>query len=213
MKKSRCRTLIFILLLVFGIVAFLIIYSLYSKFVFDMQYYFKEHLIFIHKRNNCYPYSLDVLKNLITGGQPSRGVTFDRSEIVNCYQMERGIQDILLGTSNLTRYLQDLSDKYLEISETFEKGKLCKTLKEKSTNNQIKEKCETVANGINQEGLHEVLNYIMREEEKILLLLNQPPITKASREDILRYSKMQNLETLLDIFILKALDLQRVNMV
>ncbi len=70
-----------------------------------------------------------------------------------------------------------------------------------------------MANGINQEGLHEVLNYIMREEEKILLLLNQPPITKASREDILRYSKMQNLETLLDIFILKALDLQRVNMV
>ena len=31
------------------------------------------------------------------------------------------------------------------------------------------EKCITVSNGINQEGLHEVLNYILREEEKIII--------------------------------------------
>jgi len=68
MKKSRCRTLVFILLLVFSIVSYLLMYTLYSKFVFDMQYYFKEHLIYIHKRNNCYPYALDKLKDLISGG-------------------------------------------------------------------------------------------------------------------------------------------------
>jgi hypothetical protein len=102
MKKSRCKTLIFTILVIFGIVAYLLCFSLYSKFVFDMQYFFKEQLIFIHQRNNCYPYSLDVLKNLITGGEISQGETIDRSVIVKCYSNERRFQDILLGSSNLT---------------------------------------------------------------------------------------------------------------
>jgi len=43
----------------------------------------------------------------------------DRQEIIQCYQRERGFQDILLGTSNMTKYLGALSAKYLEISEKF----------------------------------------------------------------------------------------------
>jgi hypothetical protein len=80
------------------ITSYLALTVIFSKFMFEMQFFMKENLKFMHRRNNCYPYSLDVLKEIISGGpypfisssDKILTISSERQQIVNCYKLERG---------------------------------------------------------------------------------------------------------------------------
>ena len=75
------------------------------------------------------------------------------------------------------------------------------------TKDYIKEFCPTFINGLNNLGLHEVLNYILREEEKLVLDYSKPPRTASTSKALLLSSSLTTQETLLDVFLTPALAL------
>ena len=75
--------------------------------------------------------------------------------------------------------------------------------------------CGNVSNGINTLGLHEVLNFILREEEKVLLNFIDATSEEgaALSADLLYNSTLTEEEALADIFLSEAFSWQRASLI
>jgi len=92
-----------------------------------------------------------------------------------------------------------------------EKDAFCETLYQNSNNSEY-QLCLTVYDGINELGLEEVLNYILRESQ---LIVNNFRIDSLRSYLIwlLQDSRLNEIETVMDYFTSNGLYYERVNMI
>jgi archaellum component FlaF (FlaF/FlaG flagellin family) len=67
MKKNRCRKLVSVSLFVLSISIYLAINTMYTSLVFNYEENLQNAMKAINERMLCYPQSLTVLKELISG--------------------------------------------------------------------------------------------------------------------------------------------------
>jgi hypothetical protein len=67
MKKNRCRKLVSVSLFVLSISIYLAINTMYTSLVFNYEENLQNTMKAINERMLCYPQSLTVLKELISG--------------------------------------------------------------------------------------------------------------------------------------------------
>jgi len=65
MKKSRCAKLVSISLLVIAISVYLAVNTIYTYMVFNYERDLRGNMQVIDQRVLCYPFSLDVLKEML----------------------------------------------------------------------------------------------------------------------------------------------------
>ena len=105
MKQRKCKQIVYLVLFVIVISIYLGVNTMYTKFVFSYEGELQDNINNIDDRMLCYPFSLTLLKEMISRNQSIVSQLYgdiesdnaERYYLLQCYSDEKDFEDMLLG--------------------------------------------------------------------------------------------------------------------